>query len=158
MVYVDARHFAGRDSKSLSVKNAGTWKIICNIANRAYELEIPQQMKDVGLTPVFHPWKLHLAPSNPFPGQVLETGPSVLVSSSNGSEAYEEWKVLEVVDSRKTKKYGIQYKATYIGNWDEWNLNPAWQSYTDFENSREKIREFHRTHPKKPGPPSGLVI
>ena len=43
MIYVDARHFSAseRGSKSLSLKNAGPWKIICNIANKAYELDIP---------------------------------------------------------------------------------------------------------------------
>ena len=47
MIYVDARHFASeRDSKLLSMKNAGPWKIVCNIANKAYEVDIPQQMKD----------------------------------------------------------------------------------------------------------------
>ena len=159
MVYVDARHFAGkRDSKSLSMKNAGPWKIVRNIANKAYKLEIPQQMKEAGLTFIFHPWKLHLAPTSPFPGQILEPGPPVLVSSSNRSKAHKEWKVLEVVDSWKTKRYGIQYKATYMGNWDEWNLNPTWQPYSNFENSKEKIREFHRARPQKPGPPSKLVI
>ena len=45
-----------------------------------------------------------------------------------------------------------------MGNWDEWNSNPAWQPYSDFENAKEKIREFHRTHPQRPGPPSELVI
>ena len=56
MVYVDAKHFASeRDSKSLSMKNAGPWKIVRNIANKAYELEIPQQMKEAGLTHIFHP-------------------------------------------------------------------------------------------------------
>ena len=116
MVYVDARHFARQNSKSLSMKNAGPWKIVCNIDNKAYKLDISQQMKDAGLTPIFHPWKLHLAPTSPFPGQVLEPGPSIFVSSSDGSEAHKEWEVLEVVNSRKTKKYGVQYKATYLGN------------------------------------------
>ena len=111
-------------------------------------------MKEAGLTPVFHLWKLHLAPSDPFPGQVLEPGPAIIV----GDDDHDEWKVLEVVDSRKTKRYRIQYKATYMGNWDEWNSNPPWQPYSDFENSKEKIREFHRTHPRKPGPASKLVI
>ena len=91
IVYVDARHFASeRDSKSLSMKNARPWKIICNISNKAYELEIPQQIKDAGLTPVFHSWKLHLAPSDLFPGQILEPRPFVLVSSSDGSKAHEK--------------------------------------------------------------------
>ena len=115
-------------------------------------------MRNAGLTPVFHPWRLHLALTNPFLGQVLKPGPPVLVSSSDKKKAHEEWKVLEVVDSQKTKKYGVQYKATCMGNWEEWNLNPAWQPYSDFENAREKIREFHKTHPQKPGLPSKLVL
>ena len=91
IVYVDARHFASeRDSKSLSMKNAGPWRIVCNIANKTYELDIPQQMREAGFTPIFHPWKLHLAPGNPFPGQIMEPGPPVFVSSSNGSETHEE--------------------------------------------------------------------
>ena len=91
MVYVDARHFASKqDSKSLSMKNAGPWKILQNIDNKAYKLEVPHQMKDARLTPIFHPWKLHLAPSNLFLGQILEPGPLVFVSSSDGSKAHEE--------------------------------------------------------------------
>ena len=55
MVYVDARDFASeQDSKLLSMKNAGQWKIVCNIRNKAYELDIPQQMRDAELTPIFH--------------------------------------------------------------------------------------------------------
>ena len=43
MIYVDVRHFSTseRESKSLSMKNAEPWKIICNIANKAYKLDIP---------------------------------------------------------------------------------------------------------------------
>ena len=41
MVYVDAKHFASEwDSKLLSMKNAGPWKIVKNIDNKAYKLEI----------------------------------------------------------------------------------------------------------------------
>ena len=104
-------------------------------------------MKDTGLTPVFYLWKLHQAPSSPYPGLILEPGPPILIRSSDKNEAHREWKVFEVVDSQKMKKYGVQYKATYMGNWDEWNSNPAWQLYSNFENSKEKIRKFHRAHP-----------
>ena len=92
MVYVDARHFStcDRESKSLSLKNAEPWKIVRNIDNKTYELDIPQQMKDAGLTPIFHLWKLHLAPTSLFPGQILEPGPPVFVSSSDGSETHKE--------------------------------------------------------------------
>ena len=88
----------------------------------------------------------------------MEPGLPVLVSSSNGNKAHEEWEVLEVVDSQETKRYGIQYKATYMGNWDKWNSNPTWQPYSNFENLKDKIRAFHKAHPQKLGPPSELVM
>ena len=115
-------------------------------------------MKDAEFTLIFHPWKLHLAPTSLFSGQILEPGPIVLVSSSNGSKAHEEWEVLEVMDSRKTKRYGVQYKATYMGNWDDWNSDPPWQPYSIFENSKDKIRVFYKAHPRKPRPPSELKM
>ena len=98
-MYVDVRHFASeRDKKSLDLKNAGPWKIVRNIDNKAYELDIPKTLKDAGLTPIFHPWKLHLAPNSPFPGQILLPSSPIDVSAENDEEAHEEWEVLEVVD------------------------------------------------------------
>ena len=80
MVYVDAKHFASeKSSKSLSMKNAGLWKILWSIANKAYKLEIPQQMKETGLTSVFYPWKMHFAPTNLLSGQVLEPGSPIQI-------------------------------------------------------------------------------
>ena len=101
MVYVDARYFSTSncESKSLSLKNAGPWKSIWNIGNKAYEVDIPQQIKETELTPIFHLWKLHLTSTNLFPKQVLELKPLVFVSSSNGSKAHKEQEVLEIVDS-----------------------------------------------------------
>ena len=56
MVYVNAKHFASeRPSRSLSFKNAGPWKIIRIIDNKAYKLEIPDQLKNVGLTHLRRP-------------------------------------------------------------------------------------------------------
>ena len=120
IVYVNAGHFStsNRESKLLSMKNAGPWKITRNIAGKAYELDIPQHINDAGLTPVFHLWKLHLALTDLFPGQIVKPGPPVMVNSSDEDKAHEKWEILELVDSQKTKKYGVQYKATYMGNWD----------------------------------------
>lgn len=70
---------------------------------------------------------MHPAPNNAFPGQILPPGPPVLISAEDDEldhEAHDEWEVLEVVGCRKTKSYGIQYKATYIGNWDQWYASP----------------------------------
>ena len=91
MVYVNAKHFASeRPSRSLSFKNVGPWKIIRIIKNKAYELEIRDQLKNVGLTPIFLLWKLHLAPSNPFPGQVLPSGQPIAITENDEEEAHKE--------------------------------------------------------------------
>ena len=65
--------------------------------------------------------------------------------------------MLNIIDCRKSKKYGTQYKATYIENWEEWNMALAWQPCTDFKNAKEKISKFHRKHPKKPTAPPELT-
>ena len=88
----------------LSMKNARPWRIVCNIDNKAYELDIPQQMRDVRLALIFHPWKLHLALNNLFSGQILKPRPPVLVSSSNKNKTHEKWEVLKMVDLQKQKK------------------------------------------------------
>ena len=158
-VYVDARYFMSkRDKKSLDLKKAGPWEIVQNIDNKTFELAILQTLKDAGLTPIFHPWKTHLAPNNPFPGQILPPSLPIKISAENDDqEAYEEWEVLEMVDCQQIKKYSIQYKATYIGNWDKWNASPPWQLWTDFKRLIDKIHKFHCTHPQKPKPPPELA-
>ena len=60
-VYMDVRHFASeKDKKLLDLKNVGLWEIIQNIDNKAYKLAIPETLKDAGLTPIFHLWKINL--------------------------------------------------------------------------------------------------
>ena len=159
MVYVNTKDFSvDKQSRSLSSKNAGPWKIIRNIDNKAYELEIPEHLKRVGLTPIFHPWKLHLAPTNPFPGQLIEPGPPILIQEDAESSPHEEYEVLEIVECRETKKYGTQYKATSIGSWDDWNANPPWQPWTDFIRAKEEIRKFHTDNKGKPNAPKDVLF
>ena len=57
---------------------------------------------------------IRLEPKLYYLNRCLYFGPSVLVSSRN--KTHEEWEMLEVVDSQKTKKYGVQYKATFMDN------------------------------------------
>lgn len=105
-MFVDARDFnLGRNSKSLSLKNLGPWKITRSIDGKAYEVAVPPYMQEKGIFNVFYPWKLHLAPDNPYPGQVQELGPVYMIFDDDEEEAYEEWEVLEVVDCRNSR-YG----------------------------------------------------
>lgn len=55
-VYVNTKDFSiEKQSRSLSSKNVGSWKIIRCIDNKAYELDIPEHLKQTGLTAIFHP-------------------------------------------------------------------------------------------------------
>lgn len=102
--------------------------------------------------------KFHFALTNTFPEKAMSPGLSVIVIDENDEEeANEEWEVLEVVDCRNTRQYGLEYKATFKGNWDEWNSNPLWQPWTDFENASKKVLKFHGMHPGKPKPPQEFV-
>ena len=107
-IYVDAKHFAlEKSKKSLNLKNAELWKISRIIDNKAYELEIPQHMKNAGFILIFHSWKLHLASNNPFPGQVLPPEPPISIQNNdNNDNAHNEWEVLDIIDCHKTKRYG----------------------------------------------------
>ena len=104
-VYVDARHFPSeRDNKLLDLKNAGLWEIVQNIDNKAYELAILKTLKAAGLTPIFHPWKLHFALNSLFLGQILPPGPLIKISAEDdNNNTHKEWEVLKVVDCRQTK-------------------------------------------------------
>ena len=86
-VYMDVRHFASeRDKKPLDLKNAGLWEIVRNIDNKVYELVISETLKEAGLTPIFHLWKIHLAPNNLFPGQILPLGPLIKISAEDDKD------------------------------------------------------------------------
>ena len=124
--------------------------------NKVYKLEIPQYIKNAGLIPIFYLWKLHLAPNNLFPGQILLPKPLTLIQDDNDN-MHNKKEILNIINYCKTKKNMIQYKATYIDNWKEWNVALAWQPWTEFENAKVKISEFHRQYLKKPMVPPELT-
>jgi len=71
------------DILPLGQKYAGPWPIKRVIDNKAYEVELPDYLEKSGLTPIFHPWKLHLAPSDPYPGQELEPQGPILLETAD---------------------------------------------------------------------------
>ena len=51
----------------------------------------------------------------------------------------------------------MQYKITYIENLKKCIILLAWQSQTDFENTRDKISKFHKQYFAKPMASSELI-
>jgi transposase InsO family protein len=155
LVYVDARNFStSQPSQSLAAKARGPWPIVRVIDNKAYELELPEHLRESGLTPIFHPWKLSLAARNPYPGQITDPDDHViLVTNARDDELHQEWEILQVIDCREHGVEGIQYKALFVGDWPQWNSDPPWQHWTDLIGAPDKVLEFHDKHPEKPKPP-----
>jgi hypothetical protein len=102
-----------------------------------------------------HPLKLYLAPTNHNPSQYQDPQPPILITTGDADdEGHEEWEINKILDCCDTKHFGVQYKATYQGSWDQWNAAPPWQLWTDFKLAAERIQDFHTAHPNKPRAPS----
>lgn len=156
---VDGRFIkTSRPSNSLDYRNLGPFTITKIVNNHSYMLDLPPTMK---IFPVFHPWLLHLHETSPLEGQVQEPPGPV----NTETEEEPEWWVSEIVDARlhkgmrdhiTGKKGLLQYKAHYPG-WPEWNANPSWQPYWDFDESQHLAHEFHTRYPQKPKPPKSWL-
>lgn len=151
-VFVDASHLRhDRQNKKLDLRRIGPYEVIRIIDGKAYEINLPLDLIQAGVTPVFHPSRLSLA-NDGLPGQHQQGQPPIMIEDYTG--VHPEWEVDEIVDCKVTPKGGTQYKATFKGNWPDWNATPPWQPWTDFVNCPDKIVQFHREHPNKPPPPS----
>ncbi|KAL4755694.1 uncharacterized protein BDW70DRAFT_154739 [Aspergillus foveolatus] len=113
-------------------------------------------MARAGVTPVFHPWKLRLAPETAYLGQIETPEPPYQIFDPEETEAHDEWGIDRIVDCREIRG-NIQYKALYYGPLHDWNSNPPWQHWTDFKNAPEKILEYHKKKPNKPPAPEFFV-
>jgi hypothetical protein len=87
------------------------------INNKAYKVKLPEHLERAGLTPIFHPSKLYLAPTNPYPGQYQDPQPPILITTGDADDkGHEEWEINDILDYCNTKRFGVQYKATYWGH------------------------------------------
>jgi hypothetical protein len=120
MMYVNVKDFfSKRLSRSLIFKNVESWKIIRVIDNKTYEVKVSEHLKAAELTSIFHSWKLHLASNNSFFDQIESSESSVMIFDLQNKESHEEYELLDIVNCRKFMKHDLQYKATYIDNWNQ---------------------------------------
>jgi hypothetical protein len=153
LMYVNAKNFSSeRSSRSLTFKNVRSWKIIRVIDNKTYKLKLSDHLKAAELTSIFYSWKLHLASSDSFLEQIESLKSLIMITDLQNKESHEEYKLLNIVDCRQITKHDLQYKATYIKNWDQWNEDSSWQSVSDSQNVPDQINRFHRRNPLKSKP------
>ncbi len=147
LMYVNAKDFSfERSSRFLTFKNVNSWEITRVINNKIYELKLSNHLKTAKLTSIFHSWKLHLTFIDSFSEQINSSELSIIITDSQIKKSHEKYEILNIVNCRRTAKRDLQYKATYIDNWDQWNADSSWQSVSNFENARNQINRFHRTN------------
>jgi hypothetical protein len=150
-VYVDTRNMkTNRPMKKGDDKWAGPYKII-KVYPRSCLLELPGGMK---VFPVFHNSllrpkrsvkglpgqdKINDAESRNIRGRVLER-------EDGAEEVVEKWEFEKLLDCHNED--GLHYLV-------KWRYHAqTWQPAEDLKGQDKIILEFHRTHPRKPGPPS----
>ena len=130
---------------------AGPFKVL-KAYDRACLLELPPNMK---VFPVFHNSLLHLksssrglhgqtqineAESRHLRGRVLER-------DDGTEEMVEKWEFDALLDCHDEAEE-LQYLV-------KWKDHPAsWQPASDLKGQEQILKEFHKKHPRKPGPPA----
>jgi hypothetical protein len=128
-----------RPSDKLDYKRLGPFRIIAKFGDAAFKLELPPSMP---IHPVFHVALLERFHPNDIPGRVQAPPPPVVV---NG---HEEFEVETVLDSRVRNR-----RLQYFVHWKNWPISSrTWEPAESLVNSPERVTEFHRAYPSKPGP------
>jgi hypothetical protein len=132
-----------RPSDKLDHKRLGPFRIIEQVNPVAFRLQLPDTVK---FHNVFHVSLLEPYSPNEFPGRQVPPPPPVQV------QGQEEYEVGEILDSKIRWK-----KIYYLVHWTGYEINErTWEPAENLKNAPEKILEFHRNNPSKPGPPSLL--
>ncbi|KAH0606105.1 uncharacterized protein H6S33_003766 [Morchella sextelata] len=126
-----------RPSKKFDWKRIGPYSVKRIVNPYAYGLELPRSMK---VHPVFHVSLLSPEANDPLPGQ--QQLPPLPVEI----EGEEEWKVEDILDSRK-RRGRFEYLVPYTG-YDEASCQPL----SDLEHSPNIVKRFHECYAGKPKP------
>jgi hypothetical protein len=150
-VWLDTRNIkTSRPMKKLDAKFEGPFQVIRTTSHNV-TLDLPKNWK---IARTFHTSLVRPVTSDLFPGQeqVNETqrpqeDPGFIVRDNDTGEEHREWEFTQLLDSRHTKKRGLEYRI-------QWKNSAAtWQPAADVQGCDEDIIAFHRKFPNKPGPP-----
>jgi hypothetical protein len=127
----------------LDFKLIGPYSILEKIGSKAYKLDLPPSVK---IHPVFHISLLEPTTNQntPIPRHLQYPPPPVIINNE------EEWEVEEINDScyyQKTLQYRVRWKGFY-------DKDKTWYPATNFDNSLEAIKWFHKKYLQKLAPPN----
>jgi hypothetical protein len=135
LIWLDSRNLrTERPSRKLENKHLGPYRVVRAVGTHAYELDIPDTMKNHRTFPVS---LLNPASSNSLPGQVVPPPLPVIVDGE------EEWEVEELLDSRR-RRGRLQYLVKWGGD-----STPTWEPEEYLEDVAA-VDDFHCKYPDKP--------
>ena len=129
-----------RPMNKLDHKKFGPFKVIKVVGKRAYQLELPPQMK---IHPVFHISLLETYRA-PVDSQRRTEPPEI-----EEIEGEENYVVRKLADSRVNRNKKI---VEYLVLWEGYdNEDATWEPYEHLEKTaQEALKDFHKRYPKKP--------
>ena len=133
MIWLDARNLATeRLSKKLSNKFKGPFRVARTIGTHASKLKIPE---DWGYHDVFDNYLLHLAASDPLPGQISPK-PLPVIST----EGVEEFEVEAIINSRMHRG-----KLQFLIQWVSYDRS-TYQSFEDVKDAITALNTYFQRH------------
>jgi len=141
LVMLDRRNVqTKRPMNKLDHKKMGPFKVLKTVGRRAYQLELPSQMK---IHPVFH---INLLEPYRIPADSQRRIEPPEVEEIDGEENHV---VREVADSRVNRS---KKKVEYLVLWEGYEQEDAtWEPWEHLRNSAEKaLISFHKRYPRKP--------
>ena len=150
-VWLDTRNIkTPRPMKKLDVKFDGPFQVVKTVSHDV-TLDLPKNWK---ISRTFHTSLVRPIASDPFPGQEQvneaqqpQEDPGFVIRDNDTGEEHRHWEFTQLLDSRHTKKRGLEYRI-------QWKNSAAtWQPAIDVQGCDEDIIAFHRKFPNKPGPP-----
>jgi hypothetical protein len=123
-------------SKKLSPRNLGPFKVISQVSDVNFKLELPSTMSKIH--PVFHVSLLE--PAHVDSSRTLPRPPPELVDDEF------EYEVETILDSKRVGR-GVKYLVHWKGYGVE---DRTWEPIKHLANSQDELEAFHRAHPTKP--------
>lgn len=128
-----------RPCSKLDYQRLGPFKIKERINDVTFRLELLFHMR---IHPVFHVSLLEPYHTNRIPGRHLPPPPPFVL------EDEEEYEVASVLDSKISRG-----RLFYFVDWKGYTPNDrTWEPTEHLEHAADKVAEFHRRYPQKPGP------
>ena len=132
-----------RPTKKFSERRLGPFTITQIISKLAVKLELPTYLN--GIHPVFHVSLLEPFHPDDTPNRVHEPPPPVVVDNEL------EYEVSRIQDSRY--RHGrLYYLVEWLGYENNDSERVTWEAAENVSGSPRHIKDYHNSHPRKPGP------